>query len=137
MGWPAERVVNGMPKLSRRGLESQFVSSILIDPTDAAARLNHLLGKCLLGTLPKLVDQQTGKPFEEGIIPRECFPLVPDPELEERRGVLASKRFRRQAEQARMLADVKLESIRCVRNAFKDALGGWRIDSNGYRYYQE
>jgi hypothetical protein len=74
---PAAPIVpNGMPLLSRRGLEQYFVSLAMEDPSGLSTRLNNIL----LALLP-LTDGETGRPFEAKLIPRECLPSEPDPEL--------------------------------------------------------
>ena len=56
---------------------------MLLDPASLSARLNHLLG-----ALPRLTDPGTSCLFEVQLIPRTCFPLIPDPEEEAKRRVM-------------------------------------------------
>lgn len=126
---PAAPVVpNGLPLLSRLGLEQYFTYLLLRDPANLCARLNHLLG-----TLPMLTDSETGRPFETRIIPRTCFPLIPDPEEEEKRRIIEMQ----QIEEARMRMEVNHAANLAMSTALSNVSGGWRTDSNGKRYYQE
>ncbi|KAK4150636.1 hypothetical protein C8A00DRAFT_17878 [Chaetomidium leptoderma] len=100
--YPAPPVVpNGLPILSRLGLEQFYVHEILRIPEEIAVHLNHLLG-----TLARLTDPETGRVFETQLLPRACFPLLSDAEEEEKRRMLEKQ----QAERVRWEREAALEA---------------------------
>ncbi|KAF3491072.1 uncharacterized protein GIQ15_00589 [Arthroderma uncinatum] len=127
-----EPVVNGMPKLATHGLEYYFVSTILSNPNDAAIRLNNILG-----STPDLIDPQTALPFERDFIPRSCFPPGPDKELMETNLRLQEERMAIQAQEAHLRLEAEHQANLMIKRAMDNVSGGWRIDSNGHRYYQQ
>jgi hypothetical protein len=76
-------VPNGLPLLSRLGLERYFMYLLLNDPANFSTRLNQLLS-----ALPRLMDLETNRPFESQLIPRACFPLIPDPEEQDKKRIV-------------------------------------------------
>lgn len=125
-------VPNGQPLLSQLGLEQYYLYLLLHDPGSLSTRLNHLLG-----ALPRLSDPDTGRLFEAQLIPRSCFPLIADPEAEEEKRIIEQH----QMEQERRYREAKLQAEHdanmAIMQGMRNASGGWRIDSNGRRYYQE
>ena len=132
-------VTNGLPLLSRRGLEQYFVSQALYNPTDLSARLNNLLG-----TVGALTDGATGRPFAAASIPRSCFPPAADPGTVHQRQMAeqqftASEKMRMAAEMARaedMLAAAQIRA-KMQADANRAIVGGWRTDEYGNRRYEE
>ncbi|KAH6663645.1 hypothetical protein B0J14DRAFT_608823 [Halenospora varia] len=125
-------VINGMPKLAMHGLEYYFVSTILLDPNDAAIRLNNILG-----SVPGLVDPHTKEPFKVDFIPRACFPTGPDKELMERNRILEEERMAIKAQEAHLRLEAEYQSHLLIKQAMDNVSGGWRTDSNENRYYQQ
>ncbi len=125
-------VPNGQPLLSQLGLEQYFLYLLLHDPGSLSSRLNHLLG-----ALPRLSDSETSRPFETQLIPRSCFPLIADPEAEERKRMVERHQMEEELRyrEAKMQADHNVNMM--IMQGMRNASGGWRIDQNGNRYYQE
>lgn len=125
-------VPNGQPLLSRLGLEQYFLHLLLHDPGSLSGRVNHLLG-----ALPRLSDPETSLPFEMQLIPRSCFPLLADPEAEEKKRMLE----RHQMDEEQRLREARLQaehhSNMMIMQAMRNAAGGWRIDRDGNRSYEE
>ncbi len=132
-------VTNGLPLLSRRGLEQYFVSQALYNPSDLSARLNNLLA-----TVGALIDGATGRPFAAASIPRSCFPPVADSDVVHQRRMAEqqfaeSEKKRVAAEVARaqdMLAAAQI-SAKMQADANRAIVGGWRTDEYGNRRYEE
>ncbi|KAK4031362.1 hypothetical protein C8A01DRAFT_51533 [Parachaetomium inaequale] len=136
---PAPVVPNGLPLLSQRGLEQYFMSQAMEGPSNLSARINSIPR-----ALPPLTDQETGRPFEAGAIPRQCFPLVPDPEVTHRRMVM-------QQQAAAMLAQQQAQAIAYEKRlmyedhllneagaqARRNCTGGWVTDAYGNRTYKQ
>lgn len=132
-------VANGMPLLSRRGLEQYFVSQALYNPTDFSARINNLLG-----TVGALTDAATGRPFAAASIPRACFPAAADLDALRQRQMAeqqldTSEKLRMAAEMARAEEMLAAAQIRAKMQADSNRfiLGGWRTDEYGNRRYEE
>lgn len=95
-------VPNGLPLLSRRGLEQYLMFLAAEDPSDLSTRLNNILL-----TLPPLTDGKTGRRFDASLIPRACLPSAPDPEvvrarmLEKQQAMEKERRKKEQEEMAR------------------------------------
>ena len=132
-------VANGLPLLSRRGLEQYFVSQALYNPSDLSARVNNLLG-----TVGALVDGATGRPFAAASIPRACFPPAAERSAVHQRRMAeqqlaASEKMRMAAEVARAEEMLAAAQIRAQIEAQgrRAVLGGWRTDEYGNRRYEE
>ncbi|KAK4149169.1 hypothetical protein C8A00DRAFT_19114 [Chaetomidium leptoderma] len=125
-------VPNGQPLLSQLGLEQWFLHLLLHNPGSLCGFLNHLLG-----ALPRLPDPETSRPFETQLIPRSCFPLIADPEAEERKRMVE----RHQMEEEQRFQEAKLQvqhnSAMLMMQAMRNVSGGWRTDSYGNRHYVE
>jgi hypothetical protein len=135
---PAPVVVNGLPLLLQRGLEQYFMSQAMEDPSNLSARINNILR-----ALPPLTDWETGCPFQARAIPRECFPLVPDPEVMHRRMMMQQQATTMLAEQqAREIANAKrrMEENHIINEAaaqaYRNVKGGWVTDAYGNKTYK-
>ncbi|EWZ78952.1 hypothetical protein FOWG_16855 [Fusarium oxysporum f. sp. lycopersici MN25] len=120
---------DGLPMLSRLGLEQYFTCQMLRDPENLCARLNQLLG-----ALPRLTDPETDRPFETQQIPRACF--LPHLEVEEEK----RRMIKRQLNEARdEMATGSIQATRDANEAIARAMwaagGGCWIDSNGAKQY--
>jgi hypothetical protein len=126
---PAPVVPDGLPMLSRLGLEQYFTCQMLRDPENLYARLNQLLG-----ALPRLTDPETDRPFETQQVPRACF--LPHLEVEEEK----RRMIKRQLNEARdEMATGSIQATRDANEAIARAMwaagGGCWIDSNGAKQY--
>jgi hypothetical protein len=144
-------VPNGQPLLTALGLEQWFTHLLLHDPGTLAVRLNCLLGalsssasgsgsgseKDGVGAALPLTDPATGRPFEARAIPRSCFPLVPDPETMERKWMVEQQRAEEEMRSRQLQLQAEHNANLLISQAMSNVSGGWRVDSNGNRYYQE
>ncbi|KAK4032269.1 hypothetical protein C8A01DRAFT_50911 [Parachaetomium inaequale] len=125
-------VPNGLPVLSRLGLEQYFMYLLLNDPVNFSTRLNQLLG-----ALPRLTDPETSRPFEIQLIPRACFPLIPDPEEQEKKRIVDRQQYEAHR---RMLEDkmqAERDALMAISMGMRLAGGGWFTDKYGNREYRE
>lgn len=111
----AVSIPNGMPMLSLRGFAQYVLFQILVDPTEASVRLNHLLT-----SLPPLIDGETRMPFIYRNIPRSCFPTMLDPAAEELRRYVEKQRRGVQA----------WKDTREIENSWKPPISGDDIYNN-------
>ncbi|ORX93898.1 hypothetical protein BCR34DRAFT_646268 [Clohesyomyces aquaticus] len=154
---PAPWDENGMPMLSRLGFEQLFCYLALMQPDDLFQQLNHLLWQ-----LPRLLDPETGNAFLEQQVPRECFPAVPDPMVEEATRKAKIEEVAREQEETlqlqmqimrqqqieqmqmeiqrrnhdQLMAGLQANALASSR-AHLASVGGWTTDSSGRRYYVE
>ncbi|KAJ4182246.1 hypothetical protein NW767_013929 [Fusarium falciforme] len=135
---PIPVVPNGLPMLSRLGLEQYFTHLALLDPGDLCVRLNHLLG-----ALPKLMDPETDCPFETQFVPVTCFTLMADLEEGEKRYMIERQQndarddIVTKAEEAHDTFDPEQMRHMAISRAMWAAGGGCWVDSNGYKHYSE
>ncbi|KAG7289998.1 hypothetical protein NEMBOFW57_006377 [Staphylotrichum longicolle] len=85
-------VPNGLPLLSRRGLEQYLMFLAAEDPSDLSTRLNNILL-----TLPPLTDGKTGRRFDASLIPQ----VVRARMLEKQQAMEKERRKKEQEEMAR------------------------------------
>jgi hypothetical protein len=130
-------VPDGMPLLTRQGLEEYLLSRAMEDPDDLCARVNNIKL-----ALPPLVDDdgESGKPFDtQVVIPRECFASEgPDPEELMRAKMLAEQQEmememarRRQQQQQQMMAEQDANML--IMRAMRGSAGWWEEDAYGNR----
>ncbi|KAK3898280.1 hypothetical protein C8A05DRAFT_19104 [Staphylotrichum tortipilum] len=124
---PAFTIPNGMPLLTRRGLEQYFVYQAVHNPDDLFTRINNLLGSA---GAPPLVDGATGRPFDVRSVPRGCLPPMPDAQQQRAQRAAEAAHAQDLLEAAQVEAMIQAKTSHAI-------LGGWTVDSYGNRRYDE
>jgi len=96
---------NSMPVLSRDGFEEFWLLETLLNPATSFLSMQSMLSR-----LPRLVDPETQQPFLSQRIPRDCFPAVPDPQIE----VYAARLKQRQEMMANEAAEQERANMEAV-----------------------
>lgn len=123
---------HGSPVLSESGFVKFVGQQIVLDPSGACLRLNMLLR-----AVGPLVDSSTNAHFRYQELPRACFPLLPDADLQE------EQRRAEEHVQALELSEIE-ETLAAQRFAtrlqadnIRFMFGGWRVDKDGHRHYEQ
>ena len=125
---PAFTIPNGLPLLTRRGLEQYFVYQAVHSPDDLFTRINSLLGGS--AGAPPLVDGATGRPFDVRSVPRGCLPPTPDAQQQRAQQAAEAAHAQDLLAAAQIKAQFQAQASHAI-------LGGWTVDSYGNRRYDE